>query len=224
MYNLVIYCALVCLACASGYLLSTGIMNSPSGMRYTKKIATHPYRSLKMSVEQYQEIEFNKIVSIKRLRAGFQTSILAFGLSSLSPMPTLADTDTSNALTAYNKIQQVESSIKYIQQDIENGGDATAIIKEVKILLNNFKLRENVATSLPLVPSNNRDKASALGKEAYEDLVQITEYYPDNVDDLSGSRTPPQEVLTFAQMATGSADQKLKAMLQLFPQNLASSD
>jgi len=146
------------------------------------------------------------------------TQIIIIG-SFLMPLDCIA----SDSMDAFRKIQQVQSSLKYIQDDIEKSGDPSLIIKEVKILLNNYQLKDSVSSSVNLISSrNNRDKALTLGKDAYEDLVQIIEYYPDYVDDMSGSRTPPQDVLSFAQLATKSADGKLKSMIGLFASDAAS--
>eukprot|EP01035_Chromulina_nebulosa_P018908 gene18908-24711_t len=65
--------------------------------------------------------------------------------------------------------------------------------------------------------SSKYNEAEKFGKEAFEDLAQVSEYFPDVYDDVSGSKVIPREVLEFALDATNAASSKLSKMIELFP-------
>jgi hypothetical protein len=131
--------------------------------------------------------------------------------------------DKSPSLVALRNIQRVQESLQYVRQDIEKGSTPGEILKEVQILLKNYKLRENIDLSTQLVSKESRYDAQKLGREAFEDLAQVTEYFPDEFDDVSGKKVVPQEILMFAQQATQSAEKKLNQMMTMFPSEALSS-
>lgn len=123
----------------------------------------------------------------------------------------------SKAFRALENVERVELSLKFVQQDIEKGGDPSTITNEIKALLNNYRLRDNIELSAQLVSEGNREKAIRLGKDAFEDLSQILEYFPESFDDITGSKIAPREILTFAQEGSKVAASKLHEMVELFP-------
>lgn len=134
------------------------------------------------------------------------------------------DNDQSQQINALRKIQSVKDSIKYVQDDIATSGDPDVIVKELKALLSNYKLKDNVILASQLINNKDiREKVSTLGKEAYEDLVIVLEYFPDDLDNLSGRKKAPREVLSFAQEASTSSSKKLQQMLDLFPSDIVKS-
>jgi hypothetical protein len=114
---------------------------------------------------------------------------------------------SQKVVNAVENIVRVYKSLKYIEEDIENKGDAMTVISEIKALLKNYNLKENVLVSLDLVSKQKevRNEAKYHGTSAVEDLTQVFEYFSDEIDNMSGRKFPPRQILTFAQEATKAA-------------------
>lgn len=134
----------------------------------------------------------------------------------------LSGNDLFKATQAIETVERVTDSLKYVQEDIANKGDATSIVQQVKFLLNNYKLRDNIKESLSAVEDSKREHARTHGTAAYEDLAQIFEYYEDDIDDSTGKKTPPREVLTFAQDAVAAAKKELQELISDYPASIVS--
>lgn len=106
----------------------------------------------------------------------------------------------------------------YILEDIANKGDAASIVSQVKFLVKNYQLSSNVQTSVGIIRDRKaREEATTHGKAAVEFLAQIYEYFSDQVDDFTGKKFPPKEVLQFAQGAVQAAQKELDALLSSYP-------
>lgn len=114
---------------------------------------------------------------------------------------------SQKVVNAVENIVRVYKSLKYIEEDIENKGDAMTVLSEIKALLKNYNLKENVLISLDLVSKQKevRNEAKYHGTSAVEDLTQVFEYFSDEIDNMSGRKFPPRQILTFAQEATKAA-------------------
>lgn len=127
----------------------------------------------------------------------------------------LLSLDTSPAL---EQVARVKYSLAGVIENINTGSDSSKIVAQVKSLVNNYKLKNNLAAALEGVPANNRAEAKDHSARALEDLVQIYEYFADDIDNMSGTTRPPREVLQFASKAVEAADAELDALFRLFPQ------
>eukprot|EP01031_Cornospumella_fuschlensis_P029411 gene29411-35501_t len=136
-------------------------------------------------------------------------------------MPAIAaESLSSSERSAIENIERVIYSLKYMEDDIATKSDPDSVVTQAKFLLKNYRLKENLQTCLNIVPSSQRSEAKEHGQNAVEDLSQIYEYFSDRVDDMSGRKFAPQEVLQFAQEAIGATKKELKAVVSLYPQDL----
>eukprot|EP01041_Mallomonas_annulata_P004996 gene4996-9995_t len=143
-------------------------------------------------------------------------NILAFPVASISQ-----DLDSSS-IRAIENITRVKYSLHSVQDDIDKGSDAKAIINEVKALLQNYRLKDSLKTATELSGSKRSD-ARDHANNAFEDLSSVFEYMSDNIDDVSGNRIPPREILTFTQQATSAADKELGLFLSDLPSEIVNS-
>jgi len=139
---------------------------------------------------------------------------LAFPIQSLC-------TDIDESLDpALLSIVRVKYSIKSVNTDIENGSsDARAVVKAVKSLIQNYDLRKNLKLAVKMAGSN-RVVAVEHASSAFEDLSSVFEYMTDDVDNMSGRKIPPRELLTFALQATSAATKELDLLLNDLPVEL----
>eukprot|EP01036_Dinobryon_divergens_P027871 gene27871-36720_t len=100
---------------------------------------------------------------------------------------------------AIENIVRVYKSLQYIEEDIENKGDPKSVISQIKVLLKNYQLKDNVIISLEI---EIRNEAKFHGTSAVEDLSQVFEYFSDEIDNMSGNKFPPRQILSFALDAT----------------------
>lgn len=110
-------------------------------------------------------------------------------------------------LSSIENIIRVYKSLKYIQEDIESKGDSKSVIAQIKVLLKNYNLKENIINSLEVVSKDKaiRNEAKFHGTSAVEDLSQVYEYFSDEIDNMSGNKFPPRQILSFALDATKAA-------------------
>ena len=135
---------------------------------------------------------------------GLGSSFFAF-----SSQPSLAiNTDASTA--AAGNVLRVSYSLKLIDKSIETVGDVKLVVSQIDKLMTNYKLKDNLQLSLDLVDNKKRDDARARGQAAFEDLSLVSEYYSDEVDDMSGKKKIPREVLKFAAGASVAAQKELE--------------
>lgn len=127
------------------------------------------------------------------------------------------------SLSAVDNIERVNYSLKYILDDIESGSNPKQIISQVKTLMRNYKLRENIQLAVPLITDSNSQRlGKQLGTEAYEYLSQIFEYFTDE-NSFESSSINPREVLVFAQQGIQAAKQDLDKFVDLLPPDVKSS-
>lgn len=136
---------------------------------------------------------------------GLGSSFFAF-----NSQPSLAiNTDAST--TAAGNVLRVSYSLKLIDKSIENVGDVKLVVNQIGKLMQNYKLKDNLQLSLDLVLDNKkRDEARGHGQAAFEDLSLVSEYYSDEIDDMSGKKKIPREVLKFAAGASVAAQKELE--------------
>ena len=72
-----------------------------------------------------------------------------------------ADIAPPKVTAAIENILRVYKSLQYIEEDIENKGDPKSVIAQIKVLLKNYQLRENVIISLDIV---SKVKVNTRGK------------------------------------------------------------
>ena len=132
-------------------------------------------------------------------------------------------TTNNPAVRALESVERVADSLKFIEQDINNGGDAKSVVKQVKFLVQNYRLRDSVIASLPLARESQRKEAREHGISALEDLASIYEYFDEDINDMSGKRTPPREVLGLAQDALVAARKEFGEYTKSYPTEVVQS-
>lgn len=167
------------------------------------------------------------IASAARLKTLFNSKVRSavagslFFLSSNSINVNVANAGgiSSENIKAVEVVIRVTNSLKYIEEDIANKGDPKDVLKQIKFLVNNYKLKDNVALALSTVVTNKVD-AKLHGTNAVEDLAQVFEYFADEIDNMSGNVLPPKDILMFADQATRAAEKELKLFLQSIPSDI----
>ena len=100
--------------------------------------------------------------------------------SNLSPSYAIAD---EKQIEALKQVERVKVSLKYIQSDLEKASDVKPFIPQIKLLLKNYKFKENLQKGVNLAEKGQkREDAKLHANNAVDDLVLITEYF-DGVDD-----------------------------------------
>ena len=150
---------------------------------------------------------------------GLGTSIFAFG-----SQPSLAiNTDASTSAAA--NVMRVSYSLKLIDKSIITVGDVRLVVTQIDKLMSNYKLKDNLQLSLDLVGDNKkRDEARSHGLAAFEDLSLVKEYYSDEIDNMSGKKKIPREVLKFAAGASVAAQKELELVSQTLHTTLCNLD
>lgn len=189
------------------YLLLLALFYATSAFHLAPFHAMRKNRSIKMG---YQ----NNIVAVgKNILA--KSAVIALPLLGLM-QPSFASS-SSQTIKAVETIVRVSSSLDFISQDIAQKGDAVAIVSQIKFLLNTYKLKESVQSSIDVVPPNLREEARNHGRSAIEDLMLVFEYYNDEIDNFSGKRSPPKEILMFADEAVRAAKKELQSLIACYP-------
>lgn len=140
--------------------------------------------------------------------------------AALTLAPMIASAVPSPAEQSLKTVYLFKESLQYIDDDIEKGVDAKGIVTEIKTLYKNYNLKENVRNALSIVDSARRADAKEHGLQAVEDIAAIYEYFEDKIDNQSGARTPPKEVLVFSKRAIEASGKELGQFLSYFPQDL----
>ena len=147
------------------------------------------------------------------------------GATLLSPFAVRAEVSPVDAQQqrAVEQILRVQKSLKYIDDSIEKEGNPSAVVQQINLLLRNYKLKENLVTSLELVPKARREEARTHGITAIEDLQIVSEYFDDDVDNMSGKKTPPRQVLQLAMQASSAASKELRDLIAMYPSDVAGA-
>jgi hypothetical protein len=75
-----------------------------------------------------------------------------------------------------------------------------------------------------MADSSKVQEARSHGRTAYEYLTTIYEYFEDDIDDMTGKKSPPKEVLLLSQEGTEAASKELKTFLSYVqPPDLSSA-
>jgi len=120
--------------------------------------------------------------------------------------------------SALMNVYNVFLNLKYVENDIENGESSQTIIKEVRTLLTNYRLKDSLQKCV--VFSNNKNEAESIGRNIIENLNLIYEYYEDNIDNMTGIKTPPREVLLFAKSSLSATTNEFNKLFNLYPSNI----
>ena len=65
--------------------------------------------------------------------------------------------------------------------------------------MRNYHLKDNIASSISLVKKEKRNEARAVGNTIIEDLSLVSEYFEDEVDDMTGKKKAPPGAFKFAE-------------------------
>ena len=107
--------------------------------------------------------------------------------------------DETAAKKALQNVMRVQYSMQYVSDQIASSSDFEAIAKDIGTLMNNYHLRENIANSVTLVSKEKRNEARAAGNTIIEDLSLVSEYFEDDVDDMTGKKRVPPGAYKFAE-------------------------
>lgn len=172
-------------------------------------------------VQAYQD-QTKSYSTHKSLQIVSKCAIIVAALAYNVPLVHAETLVPESATKAIENVERVMFSLKYIQDDIARTSDASPIVSQIKFLLTNYKLRENVDKSIPVVSKKLQEDARAHGRTAYEDLATVYEYFEDEIDDTTGKKKPSPEVLQFADVAVQAARKELKELIALYPQDVVS--
>ena len=127
-------------------------------------------------------------------------------------------TQYTAAPTSVDNIRAILDALGYIESDIATKGDAEAVLVQIKFLVKNSKIRENILSSLSFLPPNMQNTARVHGLSALEDLAQVYEYYSDEFDDITGRKIPhpANQMLQFENNAVLSAKKEFAQFLSSF--------
>ena len=102
------------------------------------------------------------------------TTAGAFSILQSSVLP--ANALSFSEQSAIDNIIRVQLSLKYIDDDINNGSkDADQVVSAVKTLIKNYNFKENVAKTIQLLPNGKKNEGKEHGQAAIEDLANIYE-------------------------------------------------
>lgn len=100
-------------------------------------------------------------------------------VGAFSVLPSIAvagNTLSSGEQTAVDNIIRVQLSLRYIDDDINNGSkDAAQVVASVKTLIKNYNFKENIAKTVQLLPNGKKTEGKEHGQTAIEDLANIYE-------------------------------------------------
>lgn len=162
-------------------------------------------------------LQFSALISLAFCQphhfSKLRRTIASIGLGSsffaFSGQPSLAiNTDASTA--AAGNVLRVSYSLKLIDKSITTVGDVKLVVNQIGKLMQNYKLKDSLQLSLDLVDNKKRDEARGHGLAAFEDLSLVSEYYSDEIDDMSGKKKIPREVLQFAAGASIAAQKEFE--------------
>ena len=137
-----------------------------------------------------------------------------------NPIRALAIDGSSLDTSSIENIFRVKSSLKYIEEDIQNGKDGLSVVSSVKTLLNNYRLKDNISKSINFVTSSKREMAITAGKAALEDLTSIYEYFSDEPDSNTGVRSIPRDFFQFSLQAVAAASEDLNRLTSSYPDDI----
>jgi hypothetical protein len=115
--------------------------------------------------------------------------------------PAVAVAASTDSLSGLDTVVRVKYSLDSVAETINSSGDAGTVVAQIERLLNNYQFKDNLKKAIELVPPTRLVDARSHAAVAEEDLRLVTEYFEDNVDNMSGTRRPPRELLQFSSQA-----------------------
>ena len=157
---------------------------------------------------------------LRRVGGGIVAAALAVPVLAV---PVLAYDAEPSQVRAVEQILRVQNSLRYVDDSINTEGNPSAVVRQVDLLLVNYKVKDNLRVSLDLIPDKaKREEARQHGIAAIEDLQLVGGYFEDDINNTTGRKTPPQAVLKLAAQATEAASKELKQFFSLLPSDLVS--
>ena len=157
---------------------------------------------------------------LRRVGGGIVAAALAVPVLAV---PVLAYDAEPSQVRAVEQILRVQNSLRYVDDSINTEGNPSAVVRQVDLLLVNYKVKDNLRVSLDLIPDKaKREEARQHGIAAIEDLQLVGGYFEDDIINTTGRKTPPQAVLKLAAQATEAASKELKQFFSLLPSDLVS--
>ena len=137
--------------------------------------------------------------------------------------------DVPGFSTSFENVLRVRYSLPQIAVEIEKSSDASPVVREIKLLLTNYKLKENINKSLDAIRNSNKkininvNDARSHGTSAVEYLSTIYEYFEEDIDNATGKKAPKPEVLGLAYKAIGAATEELDKFIASIPEDVKST-
>lgn len=117
------------------------------------------------------------------------------------------------------------SSIPHPQEDeLTNGNSYPDVQALVTSLLRNYQLKSSLDSALALLPSSlppkTKEDAKLHAKIAYENLILILEYFPEDQSGPLANKTLKPEQVTFTIKALQAARKELLEFLEFFDEGM----
>eukprot|EP01038_Epipyxis_sp_PR26KG_P010452 gene10452-14040_t len=165
------------------------IFNFANGFSFfnsiTKRSIAHSAANIKFNLNMIGNVHESMTTKWMRYAKSIASvGVISFGLCGSSnqimaaPFTTgsvyISDSSTIiQPQDAISNLKRIGESLGYIQDDINANGDIISIIKQIKFLLKNYNIRENVQFAEPLlVSSSKKQEAKEHGIAIIEDLSQ----------------------------------------------------
>lgn len=140
------------------------------------------------------------------------------------PMQQLA-VAASTEEPALRNVARVYYSLAQVNEEIAKTADAASIRRQCNLLVSNYKLKDNLRMGLKeSIPKKQRESARLHGVTALEDLALVNEYYEDDLNNQTGRKSPPREMLGIAEKATVAAREELKLYIMAAPSGASMLD
>mmetsp|Transcript_5095 Transcript_5095/g.5224 ORF Transcript_5095/g.5224 Transcript_5095/m.5224 type:complete len:199 (+) Transcript_5095:92-688(+) len=162
------------------------------------------------------------LVQLSKIRqivasVGLGTSIF------LGSGPSHAGMNTDASTNSLANVMRVSYSLKLIDKQITTVGDVKQVVTQIEKLMQNYKLKDNLKLSYDLIENNKKDEARSHGNQALEDLTLVNEYFESEIDNMSGKKKIPREVLKFASQASVACQKELAELFKSYPPSIMTA-
>ena len=123
-------------------------------------------------------------------------------------------------IQALENLDRVYYSLNAVLEDIATKSDPTLVTTEVKQLLQNYHVKDNFQLTRQLVDKSHTVAYDISVNNVLEYLTQIYEYFDETIDDVSGRKFPPKEVLSFAQDAIQASQREMQQIFSYYPKEV----
>lgn len=147
---------------------------------------------------------------------------IIIGSNLINIVPTIADLNDYNPsdIKSIERVERLSFSLNDIENEINTNGNPESVLSQIKFLLKTYDVKDNLQKTFHLVNSDRRSEARDHSRAIYEYLTTVLEYFPEDVDPITGKRKYPPQVLLFAQDAIKAAKKELNDLNKLYPKEI----